>query len=165
MKKLAKLQYANHYDEYFPTITLDKFSKEIYLNDSKIVKTIVWDISGQESYLKSILKLKSEIEGIILVFDVTNRKSFDNLDGWITLIKENCKNPIIILFANKDCEYLNNCKVTEEEIDSFCEKNKLKYFRTSAKLDIGIYEGFPYIVNKIYDKRKIYNEVINLKLK
>ena len=87
------------------------------------------------------------VEEIIIVFDVTNRKSFDDIENWLEIIKEEFNNPIILLFGNKVDANKEEWKVTEEEINLFCTQKKLKYFGTSAKNNNGIKEGFSYLVN------------------
>ena len=94
------------------------------------------------------------IQGIILVFDLTNRKSFDNIKEWLTLIEENYDNKIIILFGNKVDVIKEKCEVNHEEIERFVEEQKLEYFNISAKYREGFYKGFINLANKIYDKRK-----------
>ena len=89
--------------------------------------------------------------GIILVFDVTDKYSFDNLDKWLNEIKEHIKNPFIILFGNK-ADLYEERKVPQEEIDKFTQERELTYFETSAKTKMGIMEGITYMANEIYDK-------------
>ena len=140
--------------ECLPTIGLDKFEKNERLKDEKEIKLIVWDTSGQERFRSIALKTVKHIEGIVLVFDVTNRKSFDNLNKWLTDIYDDFdKRSIIILFGNKFDKDKEELKVSQEEIETFAEKNNLKCFEVSAKKGRGINEGISYLINKIYDSR------------
>ena len=139
--------------ECLPTIGLDKFEKDEHLKDEKEIKLIVWDTSGQERFRSIALKTVKHIEGIVLVFDVTNRKSFDNIDEWLTIIKENFINPIIILCGNKVDLDKQEWEVDKEEIERLAKCENWKYFEISAKDMIGIDDGFSYLVNKIYDSK------------
>ena len=139
-------------EDYITTIGYEKFEKKELLNNGKEVKLIIWDSGGQERFRSSIISTLRHVEEIIIVFDVTNRKSFDDIENWLEIIKEEFNNPIIILFGNKVDVKKEEWKVTEEEINLFCTKKKLKYFGTSAKNNNGIKEGFSYLANIIFER-------------
>ena len=139
-------------EDYITTIGYEKFEKKELLNNGKEVKLIIWDSGGQERFRSSIISTLRHVEEIIIVFDVTNRKSFDDIENWLEIIKEEFNNPIIILFGNKVDVKKEEWKVTEEEINLFCTQKKLKYFGTSAKNNNGIKEGFSYLANIIFER-------------
>ena len=124
--------------------------KKQVLENGEVIKLIVCDTSGQERFRPSTFKMFKSIRGIILVFDVTNRKSFYNVEVWLSLIKENCINaPIIILFGNKVDEGKEKFDIDKEEIERFVKKNNLDFFAVSAKNGIGINEGISYLFKKL----------------
>ena len=139
-------------EDYITTIGYEKFEKKELLNNGKEVRLIIWDSGGQERFRSSIISTLRHVEEIIIVFDVTNRKSFDDIENWLEIIKERFNDPVIILFGNKVDVKKEEWKVTEEEINLFCTKKKLKYFGTSAKNNNGIKEGFSYLANIIFER-------------
>ena len=139
-------------EDYITTIGCEKFEKKELLNNGKEVRLIIWDSGGQERFRSSIISTLRHVEEIIIVFDVTNRKSFDDIENWLEIIKERFNDPVIILFGNKVDVKKEEWKVTEEEINLFCTKKKLKYFGTSAKNNNGIKEGFSYLANIIFER-------------
>ena len=150
IKSLIEREFES---ECLPTIGLDKFEKKECLDGDKEIKLIVWDTSGQERFRSIALKTLKHIEGIVLVFDVTNKQSFDNLDDWIAVIKKNFLNPIVILCGNKTDIDKEEWKVDQEEIERLAKYENWKYFEISAKTMDGIDDGFTYLVNKIYDNK------------
>ena len=98
------------------------------------------------------LKTTRSAQGVVLVFDLTNRKSFENINVWLEQIKENLDNPFIVLFGNKNDRSKKEWQVNIEEAEEFAKKINLKFFETSAKTKFGINEGLSYIVNETYDK-------------
>ena len=97
--------------------------------------------------------------GALLVFDLTERESWDCLDHWLKELKENCdENCEIALVANKiDLVNANpSCrKVTLDEIKVFCEYNGLMFIgETSAKEDINIKETFEALLHNVHKKQK-----------
>lgn len=108
------------------------------------------DTAGQERFKATSFKTLRAAQGVIVVFDVSNRATFEHVDQWLKMIREELEEPNLILFGNKiDIE---NRDVTEDEAKSYAKKMNLIYFETSAKLSKGIKEGFKYFINDTYKK-------------
>ena len=146
-------------EDSLTTIGLDKKAKSVSHKDKKILLQI-WDTAGQERFRSIALNALKVVQGIILVFDVTNRETFDNVTQWLEQIKDNLQNPFVALFGNKTDMPKDKWKVTTEEAKEFAQKNKLEYFETSAKLNEGIKDGVSFLVNEIYDKMEEKNKNI-----
>ena len=112
---------------------------------------VFWDTVGQERFRSAVIKTIRFVNGIILVFDFTNRTSFKNLDIWLREIRDNFPDDtVIVLFGNKIDIEKEYWKVTIEEAKEYENKYNLILFKTSAKLNKGINGGFHYITNKAY---------------
>ena len=108
----------------------------------------MWDQLGQVRYRNQAYITLKEVHGIILVFDYTSRKSFQNINIWLEEIKDNLNSDIIIvLFGNKIDIEKEKWKVTSEEAKEYSKKMNLMLFDISAKINQGINEGVSYIVN------------------
>ena len=83
------------------TIGIEKLDKKITLKSGKEIKLILWDTAGQERFRSAALKAVRSAQGVVLVFDVTKKETFDNISDWMTQIKDNFKNPSVVLFGNK----------------------------------------------------------------
>ena len=84
------------------TVGFDYKSKIIKLpNRKKVIKLQIWDTAGQERYMAINKNLFQKVQGIILMYDLSNRDSFDHVQSWINLINKNVSNKVIILVANK----------------------------------------------------------------
>ena len=150
------------------TIGCDKLETKFSTKNGKQIKLCLLDSAGQERFRSMAFTALKAVHGLILVFDVSLRDSFDNINMWLELIHENFDNPCLVLFGNKIDKDKSEWKVTPEEIEKLVEDNKLTYFETSAKTKKGIIEGFDYIVNIAYDKvetKKKVNNNNNIKLK
>ena len=106
---------------------------EVDINGKRIKKNIcvsLYDTAGQEKFKSITLNYFKETEGIILMYDITKRESFDNVEAWINSIKESIGSShsseyVIILMGNKlDLvdENSNKRKVTEYEAEDICNK-------------------------------------------
>ena len=134
------------------TVGVDRLDKKIKLKNSKEIKLIVWDTAGQERFRSAAFKTIKSVQGIALVFDVTSRKTFDNVNLWLEEIKEHFDNPCLVLLGNKVDIEKEKWEVTKEEIEQFAKKKNMAYFETSAKTSKGINESFVHLANIAYDK-------------
>ena len=143
-----------------PTIGLDRLEKKIKVNKEKI-KVVIYDTSGSKRFKNVVFKTIKNVDGIILVFDLLKRESFDNLNNWLDEINENLNNPLIILFGNRVDSDENEWKITSEDINNFLKEKRIPFFEISAKTGKGINEGFSFIINEAYDK--IWKENLDTK--
>ena len=151
----------NDYSENtLSTVGINKVDTKFNLDNGKEIKLIIWDTAGQERFHSIAISSVKNSQGIILVFDITNRKSFEDLNMWIDDINNATDKVSIILFGNK-CD-LQNRKISKEEAEKFAKKNNIPYIETSAKLKLNINEAFSILVNDAYKK---YGLVNGLRLK
>ena len=108
--------------------------------DNKNYKLEIWDTAGQEKF-KSITKIfiaKSKI--VLFVYDITSRKSFEEIDFWVNSVKELLgEKPVYGLIGNKNDLYLKE-EVKVEEGEKKAEEIKAIFRLTSAKTGYGIKE-------------------------
>ena len=137
-------------EEEIATIGSDRFEKKVTLKNGKEIKVAYWDTDGQERFRAAAIKTIRFVREIIIVFQLTDRKSFEDVNDFLQTIKENWSNPKIVLFGNKIDIDKKEWKVTSEEAKEFAKKMNLPYFETSAKTKQGIDEGFSYIIEEAY---------------
>ena len=123
----------------------------------------IWDSAGQEKYRAISKQYYKKANGILLLYDVTSRESFQNIKKWIRDINNNIvMKPFLILVDNKiDLER----KVTQQEGEELAQKYNVLFFETSAATGKGIEETFQALVENImrsYDERKKQQESLML---
>ena len=153
-------RYTNNIFAQFnlSTILCSNTSKTISLNKNKdIIKYTIWDTAGQEKYRAITKNHYQDADVILLVFDISNEISFQNIkDYWYPQIKEFApQNAIIALVASK-CDLKDEYKIDIDEAKIYAEKINAIFNETSAKDDFGINELFEEIGYKIlsYDDFK-----------
>ena len=160
---ICKVLTGLEFDPYETTsIGYDKFVKIFKLENGKEVKGIIFDTAGQERFRSAVIQTVRNFPGIIIVFDVTNRISFDIIDTFMQFINDEFDQPSVVIFGNKVDIEKKEWRVTEEEIKSLAQKYNLKYFETSAKTNMNIKEGFDYIIYNCFTKAKEKKDTINL---
>lgn len=111
----------------------------------------IWDTAGQERFKTITQSYYKGAMGIILVYSIDDRNSFNSLDNWSKQIKLHASEHVIkVLIANKcDCE---NRKVSYEEGKAMAESIGLNFFEVSAKENVNIQDTFIYMAKEIKDK-------------
>ena len=121
------------------TIGIDFSTKDIEIPEYKeTVKVKFWDTSGQESFQSITSAFYKQVDGIVILFDITNNDSFLNVDHWIQRVSDNAKEGVLFyIVGNKsDCE--EERKISKKDIENLVNKHKCKYFEISAKMNKNI---------------------------
>ena len=136
------------------TIGIIKYYWNFKLNDGKDIKLIIYDSSGQDRFRQFSLTTLRNVNGIILVFDLTKKSSFENVKKWFDDIKERIIIPSSILLWNKADIKKEKLESNSEEIKNYAKEIQIPYFEVSAKNKKGINEGISYLANDIYERFK-----------
>jgi small GTP-binding protein len=131
------------------TVGFDYKSKMCYLpNAKKKVKFQIWDTAGQEKYMSINKNLFQRVQGIILMYDITVPKSFENLNKWMSVIKQLADGIPLILIGNKiDLE--KERKISKERGQQFANDNNIDIFESSGKSGVNVEESFIFLGEQI----------------
>lgn len=148
-----------------PTIGVSFYNKKILFEDKEIMLQI-WDTAGQERF-KSMTRLYYKgSRGCLCVFDVTSRKTFEQLDFWINdYYKYNPHSKILIFVANKIDRPESEWKVNKNEIEELAKKHDCPYMLTSCITGTNINELFNLLIEKMIENEKLMEEIENDKNK
>ena len=135
------------FDQTKSTIGVD-FKTKIIKFGNKYIKIKVWDTAGQERFRTITRQYYKNAEGMILIFDVTEKKTFDQVGDWVTSIMENKqKDAKVILVGNKiDCE---ERVITKEQGEELAQKYQLPYYETSASTGQNVQKIFEALAEEI----------------
>ena len=119
-------------DNYISTIGIEYKIKTLTINGKKVLLRI-WDTSGQERYRSITQNFYRNANGILFIFDITNKESFDNIKNWL-IDSDSCEDDSVtkILVGNK-IDINEDRKVDDDQIKKYADKKGMKYFVTSAK--------------------------------
>ena len=152
-------------EEFVPnqpcTVNADFKIKAMLIDEFSSVQMTIWDTCGQERYRAITRGYFKDAHGIILVYDVADKRSFSDLDIWLEEIKKNTvKEDIsIVLVGNKiDLKYRN---INAEEAEKFAKENNLMYCETSCKEGRNIDVTFDMIIKDIIKKQNSKNIIGN----
>ena len=134
------------------TVGFDYKSKIITLPSSKKkVKLQIWDTAGQERYMAINKNIFQKVQGVIIMYDLTKRNSFDNIDKWIHILSQSVSGKIKFLVANKLDLASEHRIVTEEEGQRCAEENNMKFFEGSGFTGKNVENIFTQMAEMIYE--------------
>jgi len=128
-------------ENYKSTLGVNLLKKDIEHNKYGSVSAQIWDLGGQESF-KSLRRLYLEgANGALLVYDMTNKKTYEKLDEWVQSFREARNDAPIILIGNKS-DLESQIKITESEARNYANSNNMGLIITSAKTGRNVEEAF-----------------------
>jgi len=153
-KTCLLLRYAN--DSFSPTfittIGIDFKIKTVCL-DNTVVKLQIWDTAGQERFRTITTSYFRGAQGILLVYDVCDRGSFENISNWIGQIEQHADiNVTKVLIGNKCDADPSKIQVTEAEGQALADQYGIKFFLTSAKNDLRVTEAFESVARDVMNR-------------
>jgi len=132
--------------QYKATIGADFLTKEVMIDD-KLVTLQIWDTAGQERFQSLGVAFYRGADSCVLVHDITDQKSFDNLESWMDefLVHAAPRNadtfPFVVL-GNK-ADLAKRRAVSTQKAQTWCQgKGDIPYFETSAKDSINVEQAF-----------------------
>ena len=117
--------------------------------NGKKVKLQIWDTAGQERFKNITASYYRGGNGVLVVYDITDRESFENLNSWLIEIEKNANKNVYKLLIGNKCDLEEKRKVTYQEGKDFAESNGMKFIETSAKTASKVQEAFELLTNEI----------------
>ena len=142
-------------DKNITTIGIDFKIKNVILENNSKLKVKIWDTAGQERFRSMAYNFLKNIQGILLIYDLTDESSFISIDRWINNLenKLDMKNVPIILVGNKN-DKEDERKIYYEKGLKYAQKYNFKFFEMSAKTGENVNEAFLTLIHLYYDKNK-----------
>ncbi|RUS22074.1 ras family-domain-containing protein [Endogone sp. FLAS-F59071] len=136
----------NH--KFKPTVGTDSASRTIYADiDNRAIQAQIWDVGGQARN-KIPSNYYEGAAGALLVYDVTNRATFNHLSYWLSEIRKHADSNIVIMLVGNKCD--KDRKVTTLEAKHFASENGLLVSETVASDNRNVLHTFKRTLNHIY---------------
>jgi len=149
---LLRFSDASFSSSFITTIGIDFQIKSIEIDGLK-VKLQIWDTAGQERFKTITTAYYRGAMGILLVYDVSSRATFDHVKDWIRQIEQHAEENVNkILVGNKSDVPAEMRQVTYEEGKALAAEYNLPFYETSAKADLEVTEAFEGITKDVVDR-------------
>ena len=152
------LQYTSNFfqETHIATIGVEFKLKEIMLDNIEY-KLNIWDTAGQERFKAITKSFFKAADGLVFVYDVTNKPSFENIKNWIKDAESKANDFKIIIVGNK-IDLNDSREVSFEEVKNLAKKKNCPFFESSAKDKINIDEIFITLLEEILKAQKNIKE-------
>ena len=138
------------HDTFLPTIGVDFKIRNVKISDQTI-KLNIWDTAGQERFKTITSTYYKGAHGIILVYDITDRESFNNINNWLTEVKKHAGANVVKLIVGNKCDLEQERIVSTQEGKDFADSLGVSFLETSAKQRTNIDEAFMTLTKQIYE--------------
>ena len=138
-----------------------EFGSKIIKQNDKTIKIQIWDTAGQERYKSITTAYYKGAKGAFVVYDITRRETFNNVNKWIGDLKTSGNEDVYILLIGNKSDLENSRQVPTEEIEKKAEQLKVAFCETSALDGTNIEHAFELVVDEISKKtlKKYENEI------
>ncbi|KAL0968917.1 hypothetical protein UPYG_G00273670 [Umbra pygmaea] len=135
---------------FISTIGIDFKIRTIELH-GKRVKLQIWDTAGQERFRTITTAYYRGAMGIMLVFDICNEKSFENIKNWIRNIEEHASSDVKKMVLGNKCDMTDRRQVSKDRGEKLAIDYGVKFLETSAKSSFNVEEAFYTLARDIMD--------------
>ena len=141
-------------ESFITTIGVDFRFRTITVND-KIVKLQIWDTAGQEKFKTITSSYYRNAHAVMIVYDVSDRKSFENIEQWLSDIEKFCPTKVCKMIIGNKCDIdATEREVKYEDAKAFATELNIDYIETSAKTSNNVEKAFIQMVEELI-KNKI----------
>ncbi|XP_044010073.1 ras-related protein Rab-8-like [Aphidius gifuensis] len=146
---------------HIATIGIDFRVRTVEFNGTKI-KLQIWDTAGQERYGSITHAYYRGAHGVMLVYDATDEKSYEQIKYWLSAVEENAPANIKKILIGNKCDLEDQKTVSKEEGEKLASKHNIEFLETSAVLNVNIEEAFSTLARGIYTN--IFQEMHTISL-
>ncbi|KAK1444488.1 hypothetical protein BgAZ_103940 [Babesia gibsoni] len=139
-------------DSYITTIGVDFRFRTIEV-EGKRIKLQIWDTAGQERFRTITSAYYRGADGIILVYDITDKVSFDHLDMWLSEVEKFAPEGTHTLLLGNKSDEAESRDVATEEVQQFSTKHDIPCMDVSAKTGDNIETAFVSIAKRLLDEK------------
>jgi len=152
-KSCLLLRFADdtYTDSYISTIGVDFKIRTVDL-DTKTIKLQIWDTAGQERFRTITSSYYRGAHGIIIVYDITDKESFDNVRQWLFEIDRYASENVCKLLVGNKSDLANKRAVEFEAAKSFADELSIPFLETSAKNATNVEQAFLTMAAQIKNK-------------
>jgi len=118
----------------------------------RLVKLQLWDTAGQERFRTMTTSFYRGAHGVLFVYDVTDKDTFDNLPRWLAEVDKLASRNICKLVVGNKADLASNRTVSQDTAFAFCKELRLPYMETSAKTAENVEPAFVAMAKQIFKR-------------
>jgi len=155
-KSWLLLRWATESDKFTKThsmftVGIDFKMKTVDI-DGKKVKVQVWDTAGQERFRTITTSYYRSSQGILLVYDITDKNTFQNVRSWMSNIMQHADADVNKILIGNKCDLHLRRAVTYAEGEALAKEYKIPFYETSAMTDVNVDQAFMHIARAVKER-------------
>lgn len=135
-------------DNFMPTIGVD-FKIRTLEVDGRTIKLQIWDTAGQERFKTITSSYYKGAHGIIVVYDITDKESFKNIDTWMTEVEKHASDNVSRILVGNKWDLDESRQVSTDEGKELADQHNIRFMETSAKESSHVEEAFTLMTKEI----------------
>ena len=139
---------------YMTTSGMDLRTSSIEVKNKKI-RVQLWDTAGQEKYRAITKNLFLKVQGVLVVYDITNENSFTNLKTWVKSIKEECGKSMQMIIVGNKCDLNDQRVIDKQKALEYAEEEKVEYIETSSKTGENVQKAISQLCEKVLENNEM----------
>ena len=131
------------------TVGVEFGTKKAHIENSSI-KAQIWDTAGQERYRSITSAYYKGAHGALIVYDITRKDSFDSVEKWLSDLKNNGEEKMVIMAIGNKCDMVNERVISTEDGEAKAQRNNIAFLETSALNATNVAKAFDELIQKLY---------------
>uniref|UniRef100_A0A914HYT1 Ras-related protein Rab-39B n=1 Tax=Globodera rostochiensis TaxID=31243 RepID=A0A914HYT1_GLORO len=136
-----------------PTVGVDFYARMVEIKPNYRIKLQLWDTAGQEKFRSITRSYYRNSVGVIVVYDITNRRTFEHVVDWLAEAEANLGGPdpaqLVFLLVGHKADLEEQREVLYEEGEYFAKHRRIKFIETSALTGENVNEAFLIVSREI----------------
>ncbi|EHB04599.1 Ras-related protein Rab-37 [Heterocephalus glaber] len=134
---------------FIATVGID-FRNKVVTVDGARVKLQIWDTAGQERFRSVTHAYYRDAQALLLLYDITNKSSFDNIRAWLTEIHEYAQRDVVIVLLGNKADVSSERVIRSEDGETLAREYGVPFMETSAKTGMNVELAFLAIANFLF---------------
>ncbi|XP_011640660.1 ras-related protein Rab-37 [Pogonomyrmex barbatus] len=118
------------------------FTNKVVIVDDTPIKLQIWDTAGQERFRSVTHAYYRDAHALLLLYDVTNKTSYDNIRAWLSEIREHANEDVVIMLLGNKSDCGTERAVKREDGERLAQEYKVPFMETSAKTGLNVELAF-----------------------
>ncbi|XP_076161433.1 ras-related protein Rab-37 isoform X3 [Ptiloglossa arizonensis] len=129
------------------------FTNKVVVVDDTSVKLQIWDTAGQERFRSVTHAYYRDAHALLLLYDVTNKTSYDNIRAWLSEIREHANEDVVIMLLGNKSDCGPERVVKREEGERLAQEYKVPFMETSAKTGLNVELAFLAVARELMARK------------
>ena len=141
-------------EDFYATIGVE-FSHKKFVVENRKIKAQIWDTAGQERYKAITRAYYKGAKGAFIVYDITRKETFDDVDKWRNELISSCNQEITVMLIGNKCDLEDQREISKEQGEEKAKSFGFSFLETSALSGENLEKGFQMLIEEIYQKYKV----------